>query len=173
MIDFNTPNWFESYIHYRKQHPLHFRKVSELAPELLEYEKQRQSFSPFYQALQRSETVIIAGDGRYGRSGVTLPFYGGQFVFRPGAAELALQTGARLAAVFSMMAVDGQINFEIHSLPMVTPGSHEAQVEALTRVYSELLLERWPQLYSSHQWGHLRGSLKRTAMQLQVTRTEP
>lgn len=57
MIDFNTPNWFESYIHYRKQHPLHFRKVSDLAPELLEYEKQRQSFSPFYQALQQSGLV--------------------------------------------------------------------------------------------------------------------
>jgi len=58
MIDFSAPNWFEVYIDYRKQHPLRFLKLSELAPELSEYEAQRfQHRSPFYAALQQSGLV--------------------------------------------------------------------------------------------------------------------
>lgn len=58
MIDFTTPQWFDSYIQYRKAHPLHFRKVSDLAPELAEYEAQRMpSSSPLYTALQQSGLV--------------------------------------------------------------------------------------------------------------------
>ncbi len=117
-----------------------------------------------YQALQRNETVIIAGDGRFGQSGITLPFFGGKFVVRPGGAELAVQTGARLAAVFATMALDGRVTFDVCSLTTAVPGSHEAQVEALTRAYGELMIQHWSQVYTSQRWGHLQGKLERNVM---------
>lgn len=110
--------------------------------------------------LMEGGIVITAGDGRYGRSGITLPFYAGQLTFRPGPGELAVQTGARLAAVFTYMATDGHITFEVCTLAADSSSSHAAQVDALTRTYGEMVLERWPLMYTSQSSGHLQGMLK-------------
>lgn len=117
-----------------------------------------------YQALQilpHGGTVLTVGDGRFGNGGITLPFYEGHITFRPGAAEVALQTHARLAAVFTTLETNGQIKFEICPLHTDTSMPYATQVNALTQTYGEMVIKRWPALYTSHKLGHLRGLLAR------------
>jgi amino acid adenylation domain-containing protein len=114
-----------------------------------------------YKALHRGEMVIIAGDGGKGKDGVTVPFLGGQRLFRQGGAELAVQTGAPLVPVFCMIAADGRITIEVDTPIAAGNGSVRAQVETMTRTYAELVTARWPRIYACLYWGGLERWLRK------------
>lgn len=116
-----------------------------------------------HQTLRRGEVVIIASDGGKGKQGVTVPFFGGQRLFRHGAAELTVQTGALLIPVFCTMATDGRVTIELCAPLTTGSGSSEAQVEALTRAYAKLVMERWPQVYPGLAWGNLARWLRKAS----------
>ncbi len=116
-----------------------------------------------YQSLRRGETVIIAGDGGKGKQGITVPFFGGQRLFRQGAAELAVQTGSLLVPVFCTLATTGQVTIEVSAPLSAGSGSSQAQIKTLTRAYADLLVERWPRVYSYMAWGNLARWLKKVA----------
>lgn len=120
-----------------------------------------------YEALQRGETVVIAGDGGKGGQGVVMPFFGGRRIFRQGAAELAVQTGARLIPVFCTMATDGRVAIEVKPPLTAGHGASEVQVERLTRTYAEQVVARWTELYPTLNWRNLEvwlGRLERGKM---------
>ncbi|NLE46350.1 MAG: AMP-binding protein [Chloroflexi bacterium] len=114
-----------------------------------------------YRNLMRGEPVIIAADGGKGQQGVTVPFFGGKRMFRSGGAELAVQTKAPLVPVFGVMGSDGRITFELCQPLSPSKGASESQVEALTGEYAELVVRRWPSIYTSLAWGNLDRWLKR------------
>jgi acyl-CoA synthetase (AMP-forming)/AMP-acid ligase II/acyl carrier protein len=109
-----------------------------------------------YQVLARGEPVMLAGDGFRGKNGVSVPFWGETRMFRYGGAELAVQTGVELVPVFSFIQPDGRVTIEVCEPLARGNGSAEEQVETLTRSYAELFTARWPQVYSSELWAHLR-----------------
>ncbi|MEZ4640608.1 MAG: AMP-binding protein [Caldilineaceae bacterium] len=113
------------------------------------------------QMLRHGGAAITFGDGRFGRFGATLPFYNGQFTFRPGYAELAIQTQARVTAVFANLSTDGHVTFEMCPLSLDTSVPDSIQGDDLARTYGEMVLAKWPAIYTSHRLGHLRKMLKR------------
>ncbi len=107
-------------------------------------------------ALLRGEGVAIAGDGLQGGKSVTIPFYGGLRRIRQGGAYLALQTGAPLAPVFCRMASSGRVHIEVGAPLAPGEGSQQEQMETLTHAYANLLVERWPEVYTSLRWDLLK-----------------
>lgn len=122
--------------------------------ELREYDRSAQVYQA-YQALLRSEAVVIAGDGGKGRQHVVVPFFGGQRPFLQGGAELAVQTGAALVPVFCTLATSGRVNIEVCPPLARTGGAAQAQIERLTRAYADLVVARWPNVYASLEWDNL------------------
>ncbi len=59
MINFNTANWFNEYLHYRKRHPLQFDHVNKLTESLQESLADRFAClgNPLYAVLQRSGLI--------------------------------------------------------------------------------------------------------------------
>lgn len=108
-----------------------------------------------HSALRDGGTVVIYGDGGKGRQGVTVPFYGAPRTFRPGAGELAAETGASVVPVFGALEDSGRVIFEICP-PLAARGesSHDRAL-CLTRGYAELVVERWPRVYPFQSWSNL------------------
>lgn len=108
-----------------------------------------------HKALRDGAAVVIYGDGGKGREGVTVPFFGAPRTFRPGAGELAAETGARVVPVFGVLEDDGRVVFEIRPpLEAVGRASPDRSL-SLTRSYAELVVERWPEVYPFQSWSNL------------------
>lgn len=100
--------------------------------------------------------AVIFGDDDEGSGGMELPFHGRMRAFRPGAAELAVRSGAALVPVFAAMDLDGRIRFDFLP-PLASDGpDHATRVRGLTRAYAELLAERYTVDLGAMDWYILR-----------------
>ncbi|MBP7866037.1 MAG: AMP-binding protein [Acidobacteria bacterium] len=106
-------------------------------------------------ALRDGGAVVIYGDGGKGRQGVTVPFFGAPRTFRPGAGELAAETGASVVPVFGVLEGNGRVVFEICPPLAAGGGSPHDQALSLTRGYAALVTERWPRVYPFQSWSNL------------------
>lgn len=106
--------------------------------------------------LQQGGLVLVSSDGAQGKLGIELPLRGRRWLFRTGAAELALDTDAILLPFFSTLAYSGHITLGFFPPFTTTAQTRQAQVEALTRQYAALLEEQWSSLLSNMEWAKLR-----------------
>ena len=96
-------------------------------------------------ALKSGGVLQMAGDGNYGRSGVTVPFLGSSREFKTGFAELALNTNTPVLPLFTSINLSGQITVNI--LPELGPGDEHmdrtARVESMVRQFAACLEGWW------------------------------
>ncbi|NOZ06702.1 MAG: AMP-binding protein [Chloroflexi bacterium] len=116
------------------------------------------------QTLRAGGLAYVAADDDDGRGGIHVSFHGRWRPFRPGAAELALQSGAAFVPVFASMDLAGHIAFEF--LEPLTPegASHQAQVESLLHGYADLLIGRYTTDLGAMEWYILRKFLRLPAV---------
>ncbi|MCB2216853.1 AMP-binding protein [Desulfofustis glycolicus] len=106
--------------------------------------------------LQQNGAVFIAGDGLQGRRSVDIPFFGRWRPFQTGPAWLAVTSSAHFVPVFVRYDEIRNVQIEIAKPLTAPPGSEQEQVEALSRAYGRLYVERWRQNYTSIRWHHLK-----------------
>jgi fatty-acyl-CoA synthase len=100
--------------------------------------------------------AVILADDDDGVGGIQVPFHGRWRPFRPGAAELALRTGAAFVPMFGSMDLDGRISFEVLA-PLEAEGSdHLARVRSLLDRYAALLERRYTVELGAMDWYILR-----------------
>jgi lauroyl/myristoyl acyltransferase len=117
-----------------------------LAVERVENFVFRANFLPrAREVLAGAGVVRVAGDGLHGTGGRTWPFHGRARHFRPGIAELAVDTGAPVVPVFGVLSDAGRL--EVEFLPALDPPgpamSRRAAVDACLGQYVRLLEQRW------------------------------
>ncbi len=108
------------------------------------------------QVLTRGGLAIVLADDTEGEGGIQAPFHGRMRPFRPGIAELALQSGAAIVPTFATMQVNGQITFEFLEPLTLSPGNHNDQVADLLQQYALLLAAHWQRNLDSMEWFVLR-----------------
>jgi KDO2-lipid IV(A) lauroyltransferase len=74
--------------------------------------------------------VGIVGDRDIAGGGIEVPFFGAPAPFPIGPALLAVETGARLAAVGARRLPDGRIAGRLQEIPVATDGSRRERIEA-------------------------------------------
>jgi lauroyl/myristoyl acyltransferase/acyl carrier protein len=105
------------------------------------------------QILQRGGVCVILADDIEGQGGVQLPFHGRWRPFRPGAAELAVRTGAMIVPAFAALSVAGRVTFDfLFPLEQVSGDNSAEQIKDLTRQYARVLAERWKTDLGSLEW---------------------
>lgn len=111
--------------------------------------------------LKRGGAVFLAGDGQQGKEKMVLTRYGRRFPFRGGAAELSVQTGAPMIAVFPSLRPNGGVEVEfLPPLIQTQKGSRAARTEDLLKQYAETYVDRWPQMLPSLRTGRQLRRLK-------------
>ncbi|NLE46191.1 MAG: AMP-binding protein [Chloroflexi bacterium] len=98
-----------------------------------------------HDVLLQGGCVLIGADSDLGTGGVTRECYGGVLTFRPGAAELAVRTGAALVLAFWSLSLEGRMDVEFVELSL-NGRSSETRVHDAVSQQAELLVERWPQI---------------------------
>ena len=96
-------------------------------------------------ALAANGLVWIGPDLSQGTGGIVIPFQGRWKTFRPGMAELSLQSSARVLPVFSGVRKDGVVYFEFLP-PLEWPPEdlgHDERVSHLLRQYAAILEHKW------------------------------
>lgn len=101
-------------------------------------------------------TAVIFADDDEGPGGIEVPFHGRIRPFRPGAAELAVRSGAAFVPVFASMDLEGRITFDF--LPAMDPAGPDraSRVRSLLHGYASLLAERYTVELGAMDWYILR-----------------
>jgi len=124
------------------------------------------------QVLKRGGIVWMAPDGYHGSSaGVTVPLFGRNLTIRAGFAELALDIGAKIAAVTVVLDERGRLTVDF--LPFLQPAgsTHRARVESLVRQYSEVIRKEWGDNLGNANWTYLRIFMGSPAVEPHPTET--
>jgi fatty-acyl-CoA synthase len=105
--------------------------------------------------LERGGVLNIAADGYGGTSGLVIPFFGRDRLFRVGFAELVVTTGATVIPTRTTLDVAGYIKVEFLEPLVATGTSHREQVESLLRQYAGLLEGWWRQSPGDVPWNEI------------------
>ena len=97
--------------------------------------------------LQKGGICLIAGDGKLGPAALTRTCSGLVFEFRAGAIEMAIDSHARLAAVFGSIAPNGAHTFDLVEVPLSARGDRRTTIDDALYRYSTIWLDRLTQHY--------------------------
>jgi len=105
-----------------------------------------------HQVLRRGGVAIVLADATEGNGGIQQLFHGRRRPFRPGIAELALQSGAMIVPTFATMQRSGHITFEFLEPLAAQGGTHTQQTADLLHQYAVVLAEHWRYHFSNMEW---------------------
>lgn len=117
------------------------------------------------QTLTHGGIALILADGGAGNGGAEVPFHGRRRLFRPGAAELSLSTGAALVVATASLDLSGHVTITFSDPLLPESGSHLDRIDSLTRQYASIVEAWWTSDLGSVGWNSLRLFLSCPAME--------
>jgi acyl-CoA synthetase (AMP-forming)/AMP-acid ligase II/lauroyl/myristoyl acyltransferase/acyl carrier protein len=104
------------------------------------------------EVLKRGGVAVMFPEDTDGEGGITVPFHGRYRPFRPGMAELAVRTHARLVPAFAHLHPSGRVTFELLAPLEAEQGVAATRIEALLHQYAEISSARWGTDLGHFEW---------------------
>jgi hypothetical protein len=104
------------------------------------------------EVLKRGGVAVIFPEDMDGDGGIIVPFHGRYRPFRPGMAELAVRTHARLIPAFAHLHPCGRVTFELLAPLEAEHGAVPTRIEALLHQYAEISSARWVTDLGDFEW---------------------
>jgi Kdo2-lipid IVA lauroyltransferase/acyltransferase len=112
------------------------------------------------QALRDNHILILLGDQRFRKGGVVVDFFGMKAATAPGAASLALSTGAPVVPMFMIPRVNNRHMLVIEKpVELIRTGNRKKDIQANIQRFTNIIesyVRRYPQIWS---WNHSRWKL--------------